>query len=525
MLHAFDAETGQEMFAYVPNLVFENLKDLVLTNYTHNFYVDLTPTVTSVDFTSGVTTMLVSGLGGGGKGFYAIDLTSPFSVVDETTLASKVMWEYPRSSTAVSEVDDVGYTYSRTAVVRSNDPSHKWIAIAGNGYNSQSGHAVLLILDLENGTLLKKIDTGVGSCNGLSTPVAIDVPVTSGTAFDDKVDYVYAGDLKGNLWKFDLTSTDYTQWDVAYKSGTTPKPLFQAKGPGGLNQAITTKPDVVFHPEKPGYLVVFGTGKYLGESDIENSSVQTLYAVWDYGDDNNDDEYLGSFQRGATPQLSNQPSSVTLLEQTEVPCNPIDATCDGTLWVVNGQSLRVLTDEKPIWKTYTKNASGICVDGGGGAPCDPDDGVNDKPDPVGGNAGWYFDLPVGGERIVSDVLVREGKLIVLAFRPEDTPCGAGGSTLVMELDLYSGGRLTKAQFDINADKVIDEYDLINIGTAANPIWVAPSGIESAGRLLPPAILRMERDREMKYFSSSRGTIQTIMERSLRLGMSYWLEFQ
>jgi len=352
------------------------------------------------------------------------------------------------------------------------------------------------------------------------------VPIVSGvTNYDDKVDYVYAGDLKGNLWKFDLTSTDYNNWEVAYKDGSTPKPVFTAKGPGGLTQSITTKPEVVFHPEKPGYLVLFGTGKYLGETDIENTSVQTLYAVWDYGDDDVNDEYLGTFDRSSTPELSNQPSSVTLLEQEEVPCDPLVATCDDTLWVVNGLSLRVMTNETPIWKTYTLNATNNCIEGGGGAPCDPDNGANHNADPVGGNAGWYFDLPNGGEGVVSDVLVREGTLIVVSFRPEDTPCGAGGSTLVMELDLYTGGRLTKAQFDINNDGVIDDNDLINIGTADNPIWVAPSGIEASGRLLPPAILRMERNREMKYFSSSRGTIQTVMERSVRLGMSYWLEFQ
>ena len=127
--------------------------------------------------------------------------------------------------------------------------------------------------------------------------------------------------------------------------------------------------------------------------------------------------------------------------------------------------------------------------------------------------------------MVSEVLIREKKVIAVTFTPQDTPCGAGGNTIVMEVDACTGGRLTNAQFDINDDGVIDDKDLINIGTAGNPIWVAPTGMQAPGRLLPPAILRMTGNREIKYFSSSRGTIQTVMERSLRLGMSYWLEFQ
>jgi Tfp pilus tip-associated adhesin PilY1 len=286
-------------------------------------------------------------------------------------------------------------------------------------------------------------------------------------------------------------------------------------------------PQVVYHPEQYGYLITFGTGKYLGESDIENISVQSLYGIWDYGDDALDDEYLGSFERAATPQLSNQTGrSVTLLEQGEVECDPaLGATCDGTLWVYNGVSFRVMTEETPEWKTYTLNTSSICSEAGGGEPCDQDDGASYHADPFGGNVGWYVDLPKAGERTVSDVLVRDDRIIVLGFQPEDSPCGAGGSTVVMELDVNTGGRYAKPLFDINNDGVIDMQDRINIGTEANPNWVAPSGFEAAGRLLPPAILRMQRNLEMRYFSSSRGTIETETGLSIRLGLSYWLEFE
>jgi type IV pilus assembly protein PilY1 len=103
-----------------------------------------------------------------------------------------------------------------------------------------NGGAKLIILNAVTGSVVKVIDTGAsGDCNGLSTPNAIDVD------YDGKVDYVYAGDLQGNLWKFDLTAEDSNDWDVAYYQGGTPKPVFRALSPSGRAQPITVKPSVM----------------------------------------------------------------------------------------------------------------------------------------------------------------------------------------------------------------------------------------------------------------------------------------
>jgi len=310
------------------------------------------------------------------------------------------------------------------------------------------------------------------------------------------VDYVYAGDLKGNLWKFDLTASSSGSWDVAYESGGTPKPLFQAKGPGGAIQPITTKPDVMEHCEKDAYLVLFATGTYMGETDVSDTSVQTIYGIWDYGDDDDDSEYLGSFDRGSTPELSNQPDTVTLLQQTQEFYD-----------VVAGKVLRVLSDNEATWETEEDSDS------------TPENPKWDNPSSATANhAGWYFDLPISGERVVVDAMIRDRKAIVVSFYPETAACGSGGHSMVHEIDACTGARLTEPQFDINDDGVIDEEDLINIGTEENPIIVAPSGVEQEGRLQPPAILRMG-DTEMKYFSSSSGTIETVMEKAVILGIS------
>jgi Tfp pilus tip-associated adhesin PilY1 len=588
MLHAFDASNGRELFAYVPNLVFENLKELTKPTYTHRYYVDLTPTVKSgVTVAPGVDiTMLVGGLGKGGKGYYALDVTDPSAIINETVLSSKVLGEYPRTGPVVSitdatnaspivitatghgfatgemvvvtdvsgntaangtwtitdidgdsfsldgsagngaytsgglasfkdpDSDDLGYSYSKPAIVMSND-SDKWLVIFGNGYNSYNGHAVLFIIDAASGTLLKKIDTLAGDCNGLSTPVAIDINT------DQRVDYVYAGDLKGNMWKFDLTSNNYTNWDVAFYNGATPQPLFQAKD--GINpQPITSKPDVMYHCENDGLMVVFGTGKYLGESDFLDNSLQTIYGIWDYGDDEDNSEYLGSFERGSTPQLSNQPNNVSLLQQTELP---------GSYFAPNGKQLRILTANAANWQTTTEDLGGNCIPGAGEGitDCDPN-GQGAYPDPDH-HAGWYFDLPISGERVPNDLMIRDKKAIVIGFIPENTACGSGGDSFVMEMDACSGGRLSSPQFDINDDGKLDHNDMVALTDAdgnpitdgdGNPIWVVPTGMMSPGRLLPPAILKTG-DEEIKYFSTNVGTIVTLRERGVPLGIIYWLE--
>jgi type IV pilus assembly protein PilY1 len=361
---------------------------------------------------------------------------------------------------------------------------------------------VLLILDPINGQVLKRIDTGVGSCNGLSTPVVIDVN------YDDKADYVYAGDLEGNLWKFDLTNTDHNNWTVAYKDGDeNPQPLFQAP-----DQPITTKPDVMRHPQRHGYMVVFGTGKYLQVSDFDDSSLNTIYGVWDYGDDSDDSEYLGAFNSGSPDTLSNQPAYVTLLEQEYIP-SPVSDPNNPYFWTVTIGTeevvVRISTRYDPNWETVEDDGGQL-----------PNPGTLKEP-PNTVHAGWYFDLPVTGERVVSDVLIRDGNAIVISFMPPES-CSTGGYSIVHEMDAATGGRLLIPQFDVNADTAIDIYDRIEIDIGSGPEWLVATGLRKTGRLHVPAILRMG-STEMKYFSSSEGIIKTVRERPAKLGIRYWRE--
>ena len=202
MLHGFNADNGAEQIAYVPLAVFPRLTRLTARSYPHRFFVDGPPTVGDTFFGNAWHTVLVGGLRNGGQAIYALDVTDP-AQFSEANAASLALWEFTDADDA-----DLGYTYSRPAIVRMHNG--RWAAIFGNGYNnteadgnaSATGNAVLFIVDIEGGSLIKKIDTTVGTAadpsgnnrpNGLATPAPVDVDG------DRIVDYIYAGDLFGNM--------------------------------------------------------------------------------------------------------------------------------------------------------------------------------------------------------------------------------------------------------------------------------------------------------------------------------------
>lgn len=263
MLHAFDAETGVEKFAYVPNAVYDNLSELTDPAFEHRFFVDGTPNVGDAFFDGAWHTILTGGLNNGGKSVYALDITDPDNFDD-----SKVLWEFTDP--------DLGLSFSQPAIVRLENGT--WAAVFGNGYNSTNQRAVLFIVNIKTGALISKIDTGVGSAatpNGLATVAAAD------TDGDNNINYVYAGDLQGNLWKFNVQG-GIGSWDVALKQGNTNLPLFVATDALGNPQPITTSPEVARAPNGQR-IILFGTGKYLEASDLlaANFSPQSFYGIYD----------------------------------------------------------------------------------------------------------------------------------------------------------------------------------------------------------------------------------------------------
>jgi type IV pilus assembly protein PilY1 len=155
----------------------------------------------------------------------------------------------------------------------------------------------------------------------------------------------------------------------------------------------------------------------------------------------------------------------------------------------------------------------------------------------GTHVGWHFDLPLDkntdsvldGERVIKDVIIRDKKLVVITFTPNDSPCTGGGTSLVHEMDACDGSRLDTPHFDINMDGVVDSKDMILITDPNDPtkqIWVPPTGKGYDGLLHPPIIVTMptRKNIELKIFSSSAGTTERLFEKS-EGGFYYWRELK
>jgi type IV pilus assembly protein PilY1 len=424
MLHGFNESDGEEVFAYIPNMLFSNaanegLHYLTDPAYEHRYYVDLSPTVADVFINSHWRTVLIGGYRAGGRGLFALDVTDPDGIGDDDA-DSTVLWEFTSA-----DDNSLGHSFSKpTMALMEND---KWAAVFGNGYNDLGdGEAKLFILYLDEGMDrtwssgdYKVITTSVGSSgdrNGLSTPALVD------TDGNGKADRVYAGDLKGNLWAFDLSDPDNdAAWDVDYG-----KALFNATA--GSAQPITSKPVVARNPatsltidNTPNILVFFGTGQYMVNGDKTSTSTQTFYGVWD----NND---VGG---GSTLTRAN------LWEQDLDPSSTTD--------------IRVVSSVAENYATQY---------------------------------GWYFDLPTSGERVVVDPKIRGEYVFFNTLIPDPNTCNTQGYGWLMALRMVNGGEPQSPVFDINNDGHVDENDQIGEDdNKKNPSGVRLDGIPAGSNFL------------------------------------------
>lgn len=465
MLHAFKdthdtnpSQAGQEVFAYVPSQLHSQLHHLTDPNYAHRFYVDATPHSSDAFIDGAWRTMLVGAMGNGARGIYALDITDPLGFT-----ASDAMWEFDSTNDA-----ELGHVLNAPVIARLNNG--KWGVIFGNGYNSASQKAQLFILDAEDGSLIKRIDTGVGSgaaANGLGQPIVID---TNG---DRVADTVYAGDLYGNLWKFNISGSNTNQWDVAYKQGSTPKPLYTAVDSSNNPQPITTRPSVATHPDG-GFMVLFGTGKFLEVIDTNipvNPQVQRFYGIRD--------------NNTAVGTGVNDLQEQTILAEVDID------DIDGNLVT----KARLVSDTTVNYTT---------------------------------KKGWYIDLvsPVNGaegERVIANPLIRFGRIIFVTYIPKGG-CEQGGSSTIMELDAISGARLENSVFDYNNDGVIDADDFADYAGGQIP----GSGIYIPATLASPAVIGAD-DASMEYKLTSgiSGEVTTTKEAtgSIFVGRQSWRQLR
>ena len=217
---------------------------------------------------------------------------------------------------------------------------------------------------------------------------------------DGLADRVYAGDLVGNMWAFDLSGSTTSSWDVAYMSGSTPKPLFDAPA----NQQVTTTPVIVRNSEiptssstAPNTLVIFGTGQYLTAGDITTTDTQAMYGVWDSGTDE--------------------------ITQSELVAQTI-----GTGTTPAGVAVRTLTD---VDVSYASKY------------------------------GWYMNLPTSGERVITDAVIRDDLVFFNTTTPDTNPCNFGGTGWLMVAKWINGGRPDQVAFDTNNDSLLDMKDEVS----------------------------------------------------------------
>jgi type IV pilus assembly protein PilY1 len=405
MLHGFKADDGSEQMAYVPASVIPKLWKLADPNYVHEFYADATPTVQESWFgaNKGWRNVLVGSAGAGGNSYFALDVSNPTTAA---TPAERVLWEFTH--------DELGYNGAgRATVARLKGKDGKWVAIFGNGYNSKHHTARLFVVDLQTGLLVRSaIDTGVGDAsrpNGLSAPKAVDSDLSAALGSADQdgvVDVVYAGDVRGNLWRFDLSDEDPDNWSFSK--------LLEAKGPTGAEQPITAQPLVVRRRDSAilGNMVYVGTGKFFERADLDDASVQTLYAVLDTGSG-------GTYSRnnGLTQQ------SVT------------DSGME------NGRSAQNTTSN-PV--NYTS-----------------------------GQRGFFLDLSASKERVLAqaDYLARSrtsGSVLFYSLTPSDDPCRGGRTGWVTELDAMTGAKSTKPI-------LFSDFNRVQMGSGAGGLHTGGKG--------------------------------------------------
>jgi type IV pilus assembly protein PilY1 len=271
---------GEEAWAYVPSMVIENMWKLADVNYStlHTNYVNGSPITSDIcvanctdDATAVWKTIMVAGLNGGGRGYYALDITDPASPA--------LLWEFTTSSGigAVKD-DDLGYSFGHPIITRKQDGT--WVVLVTSGYNNTSpgtGKGFLYVLNAATGAIISKIGTGVGSTttpSGFSHIVGWNDEPAGNLA-----GYVYGGDLLGNVWRFDINSTV----DGSVASGEIGKGdvmLFATlKDSLGVAQPVTTTPVLGKINEKR--VIFVGTGKYLETSDLTTTQTQSIYAIKD----------------------------------------------------------------------------------------------------------------------------------------------------------------------------------------------------------------------------------------------------
>lgn len=438
MLHGFNAglwngtewagDDGNEVFAYIPSQVYPRLSQLTDPEYAHKYYVDATPRAADVFINNEWRTVLIGTLGQGGQGIYALDITDPDEITEENA-AESVLWEVTDN-----DVARIGFMHASPVIARmAND---KWVAIVGNGYNNSqlreghrrgSGQTALLIIDIESGDVTRVLGSAEDNCKGTRlTPNAMAEPTAIDFDGDNIIDSIYAGDLYGCVYHFDVSSDDPTQW-------TEGEVIHRAVDDNGNRQAITSAVSVGSHPSGNGVLVYFGTGKYLEPGDQRSIKSSRMYAIWDRPDTDTAD-----LTRIAAGNMLQQSISLEATFGFDTDGDGLDDDYVDT---------RTSTDEPIDWDIHE---------------------------------GWYMNLEYQtplGEQILSAPVLRDGNIIISTHIPSGDECVPGQDGWLMVLSAVNGGMVDPGLIDLDGDRRFNEPSISGLRNKINP-FASPTVVAS-----------------------------------------------
>lgn len=399
-VNVINTGNGTRRYAYMPSSVLPSLRYIADTAYingvSHRFLVDGQVGVFDAQLNGAWKTLALGGTGAGGRTFYALQLFDA-----SAGNVAKALWEIsaPATASTTNVFNDLGYAYARPEVARLADG--RWAAFISNGYGSNSGVAALYVVDIRDGSLIRKIVIdNTETTNGLSS---VKLKVNS----QNVVQAAYGGDLKGRLWKFDLSATSTDAWGVAFAG----KPLFTTAG--GATQPITAQP-LLADNALGGKEVFVGTGKFNETADKTNKDLQAFYAVWDAD--------------GGSGQITTS-----------------NLQAQAVTGIVSGSTGQFITT--------SQNEVTYPTEKGWFLPL------------------VYNSALTGERVINQASLVLGRIVFTTASVDTTDPCASFGTGKLVELDAFSGKMLNYAVIDTNSDGLVDSTDTISSGvifTGGNP---------------------------------------------------------
>lgn len=264
MIHAFDANTGENNWSLIPNQVMSKMHKLADRNYktNHNFYINGQFTVMDAKIGNEWKTILIGALERGGQGYIAVDVTNPD--------IPNVLWEFCGFEDCTINDSHLGYTYGNPIITK-RFADDKWVAYVTSGYDSYMGHGVVYEIELDSGKNSRKYTINATSANDQIGLSKINASFDN-FQLNNRANNIYAGDLNGNIWKINLKDKSLSQLGTAIDSLNNRQPITTKIELGKINNNV---------------VLFFGTGQYLNENDLSNQNTQSFYAIKDSSVSNN----------------------------------------------------------------------------------------------------------------------------------------------------------------------------------------------------------------------------------------------